>query len=170
MAEIGDQPVGYVHHRPRDADEALSERKSRLRQAISIGEKVAMSRAELGQFAAQDAQAERPVSERAGDEHAIAGLRAPAQDRLASAHSAHGGDREHHRARCRHGIAAEQADAEFLLIAGEALGEPLEPCLVALARQRGGEQITHGHRAFAREIRQIHPQQLLRDQIGGIIG
>src|ERR1051326_8787685 len=107
VAEIGDQSVGYVHHRPRDADEALSKPKSRLWQAIAIDEKIAMSRAELGQLAMQDAQAERSVSERAGDEHAIAGLRAPAQDRLAGSHAAHGSDREGHRARCRDGIAAE---------------------------------------------------------------
>ena len=74
------------------ARQALAEREARLRQAVAVGEKRLRGGVDAAQLAAQHAQAERRVAERAGDINEIAGPGAAAQDRPAGADAAERGD------------------------------------------------------------------------------
>jgi hypothetical protein len=116
------------------------------------------------QPAGEHGEAEGGIADAAAHPHPIAGPRTGAAQRAAWGDMAEDGEREAERPRCRGGIAAEQGEAEFGLIGGEAGGEGGEPRIRRVAWGGECQQIAERHRTHRRQIGEIDPQQLARDQ------
>ena len=61
-------------------------------------------------------------------------------------------------------------DAECRLVFGETAGERAKPVVTRSPRHGETQQIRPRRRAHGGEVRQIDPEQLARDQGGGIVG
>ena len=170
MAEIGEQTVGDVEHRVRDAGQARPERGARLGQLEAPDQHGPVGRSEVGVLAAQHLEPEKGVADRAADPDPVAGPRPAAADLGAVGDLADRGQRQRRRARRRDRIAAEQVDPEDALVLGEAGGEALDPVVAEGLRQRRGQQVMQRPRAHRREVGQVDPQQLAGDEVGRVVG
>ena len=124
----------------------------------------------LGRGGVAQLKPERGVADRAGHHHRVAGLRAAAADHRALRHRSERRDRDRDRPRRPHGIAAEQRASIELGIGPKSARKQLDP---GFRRDFGSASVTQEAErlcALGREVGQIHPQRLLRDHVGGIVG
>lgn len=165
LGEIAREPVGDVDAGARDATQLHTDTGTRLGK-----EKAPAQRLEhCGRRAAprltplQQRQPARGIARRTGDEHAVTGPPAGAQQRLASRHEAKHlhGDGERSRSR----VAADELDIVRTRQIAEAPGERREPALVC-TRQRQGEQRPRGGGAHGRDIAQVHRECAVADRSG----
>ena len=163
VAEVRDQPVRDVDRARRHPDQRRPEREPGLGQAEALGKRGAVLRRECGEFAAHCPQAQRRVADGAGDVDVVARARARAGETGACSYRAEGGERQHCRPLGRHRVAADQRDAEFLLVAGEPGGKILHPCVGDAARQGEAERVRSGFGTHGGEVREVHAQQAAGD-------
>ena len=122
MAEVGGEAVGDIHRGGGQAQERAAQLQPGLRRAVAVAELEGLVLRQ-GE-AAQHAQAHRSIAQRAGDPDLVAGPGTRAAECLAFGDGAQDGEGERERAGGRDGVAAQEVEAEALLIGGEAAGEP----------------------------------------------
>src|SRR5262245_62059547 len=115
MPEIGEQPIGNVERRMDEARLAKRDAKLQtwLREAVALDERGGRLMVERRQLAAQAAQAERAVAERATHPDPVARLRAAAQHGRSSPDTAERSDRQRQRPGRPGRVAAEESDPEL---------------------------------------------------------
>ncbi len=127
MAEIGEQPVGDVDHRMRDARQRRPQGHARLGQLKPADQRRAMLGRELRIAAAQYAEPEIGVADRPRNPEVVAGARAAAADLGAGRDLADRGQRQRRRTGCRDRIAAEQLDPVEPLVLAEPARKRRDP-------------------------------------------
>ena len=136
MTEIGEEAVGDVDHRTRDAAQSGTEFRARLGEPEATDQVIAVLGREIGISPTQQIEPEERIADRAGNPYEIARLGAAAPNFLTCLDLADRGQRQDGRAAGADRIAAQQVDAVAALIFGQALGKARR-AIPARAR-RGG--------------------------------
>ena len=170
MAEVGDQPVGDVDGGGGEAAQRPAQRQARARRAVAVdqGQRLVLGDGE----AAQDAQAQRGIAERAGDPDVVAGPRTRAQQRLAAA------------APCRGWSATSVSGPGVETVSppsrwqpkrcwsasepGARTGASQASSIVGRAGQR--REVAQRLGPHGGEVGEIDPQQLAGDQLRRVVG
>src|SRR5260370_15319441 len=124
---------------------------------------------ELRMAAAQYAEPEKRVADRAGYPDQIARLGAAAPDFLSCGDLANRGQGQNRRPRCADRVTSQKIDPKAILILAEALGKAAKPLRAQFRRQRRGQNIMARPRSHGREIGEVDPKQLARNQFGVIL-
>ena len=167
MAGIGQQAVGDIGRRARDADQAAAQ----SRCAAAAGDSA--SRAPRSRADPAGARASRPSapSPIVPLTQSSSPARAPARvSPLPRGTLAERGDGDGERPRRDHGVAAAQHDAVAALIGRQPAREARDPALAPALRKRQRQLVGERRGAARREIGQADAQRLGRHQLGLLVG
>src|SRR5215469_5284882 len=135
MTEISEQSIGDVDHRTRDARQKLTQLDTRVWQLKPADQIIASLGCQITIGPPQYLESKEGVTDRSGNPDEVAGAGAAAPNLHACSDFSDGGQRQDGRARCSHGIAAQQLDAEASLILLETLSEAAKPLDPEFGRQ-----------------------------------